>query len=64
MAHTCLRCDLRFRDRSELRDHLALDHGVEGEVLEDYRYPASGDDPQFDSLRHSATDTRPTDNGA
>lgn len=28
-VHTCPRCDLRFEFDYELREHLAIDHGVE-----------------------------------
>jgi hypothetical protein len=33
-VHQCPRCELRFRDRNELKPHLVDDHGVEPESLE------------------------------
>lgn len=30
----CPRCELRFRDEPELRDHLIVDHALEPEVVE------------------------------
>ncbi len=34
IAHQCPRCELRFRDEPEVRDHLVRDHGVDPEALE------------------------------
>lgn len=40
MAHQCPRCELRFRDEPEVRDHLVRDHGVDPEQLEHhYKLP-------------------------
>lgn len=41
MIHQCTRCELRFHDRSEVRDHLVADHGLDPEQLDvHYRMPA------------------------
>lgn len=42
MIRQCPSCDLRFQADTELRDHLATDHGVDTEVLAPYAY-APGD---------------------
>lgn len=50
MVHHCPRCELRFRNESELTEHLALDHHAPHEAWERYRYPASGRQrPLYDS---------------
>jgi hypothetical protein len=36
MTHQCPRCELRFRGRAEIRDHMIRDHGVEPEQLDDH----------------------------
>ena len=33
-AHQCPRCELRFADAPEVRDHLVRDHDVDPETLE------------------------------
>lgn len=33
-VHHCPRCELRFRDEAEAKDHLVNDHGVDPERLE------------------------------
>ncbi len=40
MTHHCPRCELRFVHDSEMLQHLNLDHSVDTEQLERYRYPA------------------------
>lgn len=39
MVRHCPRCELRFRDDSELKQHLVFDHGVDPEKLERDQYP-------------------------
>lgn len=41
MAYQCPRCELRFRDDSEVRDHLIVEHGMKPEQLE-RPYPRLG----------------------
>ncbi len=41
MARQCPRCELRFLNDSEVRDHLILDHGMDPEQLE-LPYPLPG----------------------
>lgn len=38
--HQCPRCELRFVNTSELRQHFAVDHGGDASVFERYRYRA------------------------
>lgn len=38
-AHQCYRCDLRFRDENELRDHLVEDHHVDPNAVEAHYTP-------------------------
>lgn len=33
-VHQCPKCELRYPDESEVRDHLVRDHGVQPEKLE------------------------------
>lgn len=39
MVRHCPRCELRFRNDSELKQHLVFDHGVDPEKLERDQYP-------------------------
>lgn len=40
-VHTCTRCPLRFPNRAELADHLALDHHIPAEALTGLTYPGA-----------------------
>src|SRR5688500_10517437 len=40
-VHQCPRCELRFAAMNGRREHLAVDHAANVEVLERYRYPGS-----------------------
>jgi hypothetical protein len=33
-VHQCPKCELRYRDINEVREHLIAEHGVEPETLE------------------------------
>lgn len=39
-VHQCPRCELRFRNTSELRSHFEVDHAGDPEVFRRYRYRA------------------------
>lgn len=40
-VHTCTRCPLRFAARAEVVDHMALDHHVPAEGMDQLGYPAA-----------------------
>lgn len=49
--HTCTRCPLRFQNRAEMADHMAHDHHVPPQMLEQLTYPgASEAEPLYRSL--------------
>lgn len=37
-VHQCPKCDLRFSDLNEVKQHLVADHGVEPEEVDQRRY--------------------------
>jgi hypothetical protein len=44
-VHQCPRCELRFRNSAELRDHFGHDHRADPDTFERYRYRGRSDLP-------------------
>jgi hypothetical protein len=44
-VHQCPRCELRFRNAAELRDHFSHDHRADPDTFERYRYRGRSDIP-------------------
>lgn len=50
-VHTCIRCPLRFATRAEVADHMAHDHHMPPEALEQLTYPGAHQaEPLYRSL--------------
>ncbi|MDP8969799.1 MAG: hypothetical protein M3N52_04760 [Actinomycetota bacterium] len=54
--HYCPHCELRFKNDSEVRDHLVLDHGVDRTRLEERRARGQGLDPREEEPLYAASE--------
>jgi hypothetical protein len=57
-VHQCPRCELRFSDEHEVKQHLVDDHGVDPEILDRHASgPPAGIHPHRDTPSPSRSDS-------